>query len=820
MGSPGRFGWILGCGALALSLLPAAVAAAATKPSTASIQQLEWRIDLPQRTNDTTFWGAPQTLTIPGKPRLTVLPVSLPLPRDSVQLRQLQVEPLECSITPTSAQVEQRQMVRMSDGKVMPLLLSPALQDSTGLWPGAAFEAQPIQKEGRAAALPLALFAERIESRSGLMLRCTSFRVFVEVETQLPQSSAAPAQTTHPLLILTRAEFAQNSTVLADYLAAKTAEGLNPLVVTEEEIQEALPDPELTRPERIRKWLQQNYQEMGFKYLLIIGDPRADVPNSIPMQTCFPAKGYDDTQDDVPTDMYYSDLTGEWDWNQNGLPCELEDYMDPMTGKKVGGVDLTPELLVGRIPHQGTSPNYGDEVLKRTLAYQSWIGMAWTNRVLLPSPLVTFPDGNYVDITQVARYLINKVLVPNGVPFWVLGEADGNLPGSAPYDQPLTPDTIANSWEEGYGVVFWCAHGNETAAYRDIWWKDDNDDGLPQQREVEEPAFIIASDFFQMVSEEHPPIVFQASCLNASPEEPGNLAHALLRRCSIANIASSRITMGLAPGGEWEPSPFSPGAFTMGVYFVHMMMTGDRTIAEAFVSAKQAVSLGVEPWTYKMRLEFNLYGDPTTRRPKCAADSECDDGSVCTGLEKCISGRCQPGAKLSCPLPDSPCRASTCDAQSGCQMTDLPDGASCNDGLLCTVSDSCKEGVCSGLSRICTSTNPCVLPHCDPESGDCVVKVLDEGTDCETEQGAGKCSAGMCFVEPVTQVEPDADARPESTSDQVSTADDVGSTPSSGGCQTAQQAALTAPSIAVLFGMLAALWLVSAALRKRQRSRS
>lgn len=816
MGSMGRYGWFLGCW-LAMGTLLVDPPEVRAQLHIRGVEQLGWRIELPQATQPGEFWGNPQWLSLTGKPRLTVLPVALPLPRDSVRTLEIHVDPMDCTISEETPRVEHRELVRLSDGKAMPLLLSPALQDSAGLWPTSAFEAQPIQRDGRSATLPMLLFVQRFEGRSGLMLGCKSFQVSIKVETQAPAAMAPPVDSPHTLLILTRQEFALNSTILPDYLEAKVAEGLNPLVVTEEQIMEELTDPELTRPERIRLWLQKHYIEMGFKYLLIIGDPRADVPNSIPMQTCFPAKGYDDTQDDVPTDMYYSDLTGDWDWNQNGLPCELEDYMDPMTGKKVGGVDLTPELLVGRIPHQGTSPKYADDVLKRTLAYQSWVGMAWTNRVLLPSPLVTFPDGNYVDITQVARYLIDKVLIPNGIPFWVLGESDGNLPGSAPYDQSLTPDTMVSSWEEGYGVVFWCAHGNETAAYRDIWWKDDNDDGLPQQREVEEPAFIIASDFFQMVSEQHPPIVFQASCLNASPEEPANLAHALLRRCSVANIASTRITMGLAPGGEWEPSPFSPGAFTMGVYFVHMMMTGDRTVAEAFVSAKQAVSLGVEPWTYKMRLEFNLYGDPTTRRPKCAADAECDDGSVCTGLEKCVSGRCQPGAKLNCPPPDSPCRASACDPSAGCQMTDLSDGAGCDDGLLCTVSDVCTAGTCAGQARVCTSTNPCVLPHCDPETGECAVKVLEEGTVCKTPEGNGTCSAGMCFVQAPTGPEPAVEGQPDSASDVVSPPEELSSAPPASGCQ-ATQTPFSAPATAVLVAMLVGFWLRSWRLRRRQHS--
>lgn len=49
----------------------------------------------------------------------------------------------------------------------------------------------------------------------------------------------------------------------------------------------------------------------------------------------------------------------------------------------------------------------------------------------------------------------------------------------------------------------------------------------------------------------------------------------------------------------------------------------------------------------------------------CTVDGDCDDGSVCTGVESCVDDICTPGTPLDCD-DLNPCTDDTCDALTGC----------------------------------------------------------------------------------------------------------------------------------------------------------
>src|SRR5437763_506643 len=83
----------------------------------------------------------------------------------------------------------------------------------------------------------------------------------------------------------------------------------------------------------------------------------------------------------------------------------------------------------------------------------------------------------------------------------------------------------------------------------------------------------------------------------------------------------------------------------------------------------------------------------------CATAPEgalCDDGNVCTYLDKCVSGTCV-----------------------GLQA---PDGTLCTDGEACTVNDACRSGRCTG-SAIANSTG------CD-DGNSCTINDACQGGRC------------------------------------------------------------------------------------------
>jgi hypothetical protein len=64
-------------------------------------------------------------------------------------------------------------------------------------------------------------------------------------------------------------------------------------------------------------------------------------------------------------------------------------------------------------------------------------------------------------------------------------------------------------------------------------------------------------------------------------------------------------------------------------------------------------------------------------------NSSCDDGNWCNGVEVCNPGMgCQAGVPPSCD-DGSLCTSDVCDAGTGCQHINLPDGTVCGSGLTC-----------------------------------------------------------------------------------------------------------------------------------------
>ncbi len=84
----------------------------------------------------------------------------------------------------------------------------------------------------------------------------------------------------------------------------------------------------------------------------------------------------------------------------------------------------------------------------------------------------------------------------------------------------------------------------------------------------------------------------------------------------------------------------------------------------------------------------------------CVVDADCSDGLICNGAETCdvVNGLCRAGMPPVCDLgggsPD--CNSTSCVEGTGCVVTPLVDGTECDDGITCSIPDSCEAGVCIG----------------------------------------------------------------------------------------------------------------------------
>jgi hypothetical protein len=90
-----------------------------------------------------------------------------------------------------------------------------------------------------------------------------------------------------------------------------------------------------------------------------------------------------------------------------------------------------------------------------------------------------------------------------------------------------------------------------------------------------------------------------------------------------------------------------------------------------------------------------------------------------------IDGTCYGGGQLN---PENPCQI--CDVDSSTTAWTDNDGAACDDGLFCTVTDTCASGVCSGQDRVCEDGVDCNgTETCNEDDNRCDPGVSQCGSD-------------------------------------------------------------------------------------------
>ncbi len=129
--------------------------------------------------------------------------------------------------------------------------------------------------------------------------------------------------------IITTQAIKDSSTKLENFRLSKERIGFDCFVITVDSLVNCnftnLQEPG-ERPERIRRYLQENYIEKNIEYVLLIGNPNQD-EDDIPMKMTYPYRLYED-YDIIPTDYYYSDLTGNWDLDGDRLFGENNTFLE------------------------------------------------------------------------------------------------------------------------------------------------------------------------------------------------------------------------------------------------------------------------------------------------------------------------------------------------------------------------------------------------------------------------------------------------------------------------------------------------------------
>ncbi len=129
----------------------------------------------------------------------------------------------------------------------------------------------------------------------------------------------------------------------------------------------------------------------------------------------------------------------------------------------------------------------------------------------------------------------------------------------------------------------------------------------------------------------------------------------------------------------------------------------------------------------------------------------CDDGLFCTVSDTCAGGSCN-GVPRDCSAQNGQCTTGVCNENTdACVAQPKPNNSPCDDGLFCTVNDSCTGGSCAGSPRDCSAQNgQCTTGVCDETSDACVGQAKPINTPCDdglfcTQND--KCNAtGSCIL--------------------------------------------------------------------------
>ncbi|MDI1483043.1 MYXO-CTERM sorting domain-containing protein [Polyangium sp. y55x31] len=128
----------------------------------------------------------------------------------------------------------------------------------------------------------------------------------------------------------------------------------------------------------------------------------------------------------------------------------------------------------------------------------------------------------------------------------------------------------------------------------------------------------------------------------------------------------------------------------------------------------------------------------------------CNDNNVCTQNDICLNGACMGGPPVPCPPSDACHDPGVCNPQTGqCSNPIKPSGAPCNDSNLCTMNDSCQNGICVGGQPLaCQAQGPCSDPGvCNPATGMCTNPPKPNGAACSDNNActqADSCQGGVC----------------------------------------------------------------------------
>ncbi len=290
------------------------------------------------------------------------------------------------------------------------------------------------------------IFKERVKN---LILNPEDIE-FSEPSIGLSGSLALPEDNIE-YVIITVDSFASAFQELADW---KTKKGVPAEVVTLDYIYSNYTGAD--NAERVRNFLKDANSSWGTIWVLLGGQCDYEWGQEIvPRRNVWYKNtylGYYPDEDTIPSDLYFSDLDG--DWNADG---------DNIYGESTDEVDLYSDVFVGRAPVR--TVGQVEIFVNKVLTYEKNPPLGYQKKILLPTAIL----WSYYD-EQLSQEAIANI-VPGDWQVSRMYERDGNLTGAAFIDSMLS----------GFGFAHLVGHGDEHGIYTyyaDAYFDSDDLDAL------------------------------------------------------------------------------------------------------------------------------------------------------------------------------------------------------------------------------------------------------------------------------------------------------------------------------------------------------
>jgi len=442
-------------------------------------------------------------------------------------------------------------------------------------------------------------------------------------------AGAEAAGTTRRLAIITTRRIFQDSLELVNYVHFKQSRGHTVYVVYEGDALDAAHYRRgysaFTRARNIRNWLTTYHAQVDS--VLLIGDPRPttwDEQKSVPMMPAYPDNGsIPPNPADVPTDMYYAELSGNWDLDGDGYLGEYIGDFGP------GGIDKYCELEVGRIPFY----YYNDlnRILRKLMDYEDQLpgDIGYRSKALISAAVSAFApndvdgDGDLdslpdcCDIPEPSMYVygdqwgeaLKSMAQSHGYMPYTLYEKLGVVHPATPCNAALLRNSLINEWQKGYGYATWWAHGSAGSASRIVWERDDFQPGICNAPTEEGWYSFFEYPDCARLNDNLRGFAVNLSCNNGRPEE-FNLGYGLLLEGAVGTVTGTRVT-GLH-FGPWQVAFAGRGGNPAYGYHIFSAMLAGNSLAGALNTAREnADYINFPSPSLANAYAYNLYGDPT-----------------------------------------------------------------------------------------------------------------------------------------------------------------------------------------------------------------